>query len=564
MTDPVDYSQYTEAELLDVLRHINKLRSGTNFERFCAALEARGYAVTVSDLGFARAQLRADTPRIAFSASVQFSTRRGPLTWMEPSRNDFHLLGTGRIEVDNAVVRLMARTFGFGFGFLAPRTFTVDRELVGNVEQQDRSVRFEYRSRSGSIRAVLFDLPSADLARQLVALLPTQRSPDFRPQLDEISTFERQLESRSERTPVTTALVAINVLVFVAMWAAGAALFSPDGTLHIRWGSNFSAYTTDGEWWRLLTAAFLHFGLLHLIFNLWLLAATGPMVERLYGSVAFASIYLVACVAASLASAAWQPAGNSAGASGAIFGIYGALLAAMFRGRNTIPRGVLTPLRRSVIIFTLYALTLGFIAKGVDNGAHVGGLAAGLIFGGVLARAHIARTPPTTVRLLVATGLACVALVWGGFAVFSLHERTMEGSTLFWRTQHWMSRHERELAVSLNAMSKTTAGQSNAQRDSTFAAIVESAALPFWTEAERRMRKIQLPAESPLANRLEYLREITASRRSAYEWCLSAARRHADEAASRCVSGLSHGDELVRKYAATLPSAARGAGSAER
>ena len=97
-------------------------------------------------------------------------------------------------------------------------------------------------------------------------------------------------------TPVTLGLIAVNAALLVATLAIKA-----DGRIlianaQIAWGSNFGPYTTDGDWWRLLTALFVHFGFLHLLFNMAALGAFGPLVERLYGSTNYLLIYLLAGV----------------------------------------------------------------------------------------------------------------------------------------------------------------------------------------------------------------------------------------------------------------------------
>ena len=145
-------------------------------------------------------------------------------------------------------------------------------------------------------------------------------------------------------------------------------------------------FTTDGEWWRVFTSLFIHFEIIHLAFNMWALATFGPLTERLFGSVNYLLIYLAAGVSGSLASISWRPDINSAGASGAIFGVLGSLLAAHLRTGETFPSSVLRPLRNSTLIFAGYALLSGLQHEGIDNAAHLGGLAAGFLFGLVMAR----------------------------------------------------------------------------------------------------------------------------------------------------------------------------------
>ena len=125
------------------------------------------------------------------------------------------------------------------------------------------------------------------------------------------------------------------------MLAAGADLMNPNPAIHIRFGSNFGPLTWTGEEWRLLTSAFLHFGLIHIALNMFALYQGGALVERLFGSTRFALIYLLSALSGSVASGWWDPLRNSAGASGAIFGVYGALLAFMVVRRADIPPSML-------------------------------------------------------------------------------------------------------------------------------------------------------------------------------------------------------------------------------
>jgi rhomboid protease GluP len=171
---------------------------------------------------------------------------------------------------------------------------------------------------------------------------------------------------------------------------------------------------THGEWWRLITALFVHFGIIHLLFNMWALAAFGALSERLLGITSFVFIYFVSGIAANLASIALRPSIDTAGASGAIFGILGALLAAYWRNKRTLPFNVVRSERTAVIMFTSFALLGGFLYKGVDNAAHLGGFITGLLLGFTLSRAKQQsaanmpnRLPVLKTLLVAAAVLAC-------------------------------------------------------------------------------------------------------------------------------------------------------------
>ena len=151
-------------------------------------------------------------------------------------------------------------------------------------------------------------------------------SPATGPQARHVYDFQRALATFTPRLIATPAIVAANVLVFATMIATGVNFFEPTVASMLDWGGNFGPLTENGQWWRLVTCLFLHYGILHLGFNMWVLRDLGRVVERLVGNVGFVALYFVSGIAASLASLTWNPVVVSAGASGAVFGVAGALL----------------------------------------------------------------------------------------------------------------------------------------------------------------------------------------------------------------------------------------------
>lgn len=191
--------------------------------------------------------------------------------------------------------------------------------------------------------------------------------------------FRGALQGAMKREWVTQALVAINVAVFGWMAISGVGALMPGESL-LPWGANFGPLTRGGEWWRLFSSMFVHAGLVHLGFNMYALLMAGRLVERLYGHLAYSLLYVVAGIAGSAASALTSPM-PSVGASGAVFGVFGALLAFLLRRRALLPREVLLPLRRSVLTFIVLNVAFGFAIPGIDNAAHLGGLAGGSVAG---------------------------------------------------------------------------------------------------------------------------------------------------------------------------------------
>jgi membrane associated rhomboid family serine protease/Tfp pilus assembly protein PilF len=220
------------------------------------------------------------------------------------------------------------------------------------------------------------------------------------------------LRHDSTSMAVTQAFFGINVAVFIAMALAGVSVMEPTGQELIHWGANAGSLTLGGQWWRLLTCVFLHIGIIHIAFNMWCLWDLGRLAESLYGHWTFAAVYLLTGLAASVSSVAWHPRGLSAGASGAIFGIAGALIASFYLGEFSLPRAAIGGTLRSVVMFAGYNLIFGAMWGRTDNAAHVGGLVSGLILG-----ALIARVAPNQDDLLrrIAVLLVGVSLVLGGF-----------------------------------------------------------------------------------------------------------------------------------------------------
>jgi membrane associated rhomboid family serine protease/Flp pilus assembly protein TadD len=194
---------------------------------------------------------------------------------------------------------------------------------------------------------------------------------------------------RREAMPmlVTQALFGINVAVFIGMVLSGASPMSPSGASLLAWGANIGPYTLTGQWWRLVSSCFVHIGIIHLALNMWCLWSLGELAEQLYGHVTFACVYLLCGIAGSLASVYWHAAPTmSAGASGAIFGIAGAVIASIKLGEFAYPmmaRGIL----QSLIVFVGYNVVFGAISGITDNACHIGGLAAGLVLGALMAKA---------------------------------------------------------------------------------------------------------------------------------------------------------------------------------
>ena len=178
---------------------------------------------------------------------------------------------------------------------------------------------------------------------------------------------------------VTYAIIGINLLVFILMALDGAGIVDANSIVHIKWGSNYTALTLSGDWWRLVSNMFIHFGIIHVLMNMYCLYTVGIYLEPMLGKLKYGTAYLCTGIIASLVSLWWHTdTVNSAGASGAVFGMYGVFLALLTS--NLIPKAARQSLLQSIGIFVVYNLVYG-MKSGVDNAAHVGGLVSGFIFG---------------------------------------------------------------------------------------------------------------------------------------------------------------------------------------
>ncbi len=177
---------------------------------------------------------------------------------------------------------------------------------------------------------------------------------------------------------ITPILVDLNIAIFILMVISGANFFMPGVQSLIYWGANVRMLTLDGQWWRIVTCCFIHIGIFHLLLNMYALLYIGLLLEPQLGRRRFAAAYLLTGITASLASLYWHTNSASAGASGAIFGMYGVFLALLTT--NLIEKTRRAALLTSIGIFVGYNLLFG--ASGVvDNAAHIGGLIGGIVIG---------------------------------------------------------------------------------------------------------------------------------------------------------------------------------------
>ncbi|MDO6390712.1 rhomboid family intramembrane serine protease [Pontibacter sp. BT731] len=181
---------------------------------------------------------------------------------------------------------------------------------------------------------------------------------------------------------VTPILVNINIVIFVLLVLTGMHVLSPEGEDLLNAGSNYGPYTLTGEPWRLFTAMFLHIGIIHLLVNMYALASIGGALEPLVGRKQFITAYVLCGLAGSLASLWWDQQRNGAGASGAIFGMFG-----MFMTMVLLERRMTWAEKKGMVYNMLGVIALNLVfglQGGIDNAAHTGGLVLGIAYGAVL------------------------------------------------------------------------------------------------------------------------------------------------------------------------------------
>ena len=172
---------------------------------------------------------------------------------------------------------------------------------------------------------------------------------------------------------VTYSLIFICILVFILMYVLGNG--STDNYTLLVFGANVDTLTKNGDYYRLFTSMFLHIGILHLLCNMYSLYIIGKEVENVFGKVKYLIIYLLSGIAGSILSLAFNHNTICAGASGAIFGLLGALLYFGYYYRTYLG----ATLTRSIIPVIVLNLIIGFTSSGIDNAAHIGGLVGGIL-----------------------------------------------------------------------------------------------------------------------------------------------------------------------------------------
>ena len=230
-----------------------------------------------------------------------------------------------------------------------------------------------------------------------------------------------QQASESASFPATIALIGVNALVFAIMVLRGVSFFLPTPQQAIAFGADFGPLTLNGQWWRLVTSMFVHFGIIHMGLNMWCLWNLGRGAEILMGRFSYLLAYFASGIFGSIASVYSQPLAAGAGASGAIFGMAGVLVTFVYLKKTPSHLQINKKMLSSLGTFIFYNLVIGASIPGISNAAHVGGLVMGALVGALLPAASASESSRRTRLSLVV--LFCAASLFAS-AVAAKHLRS--------------------------------------------------------------------------------------------------------------------------------------------
>ncbi len=321
------------------------------------------------------------------------------------------------------------------------------------------------------------------------------------------------VRGRSAWLSATSFLITLNLLIALAMFVANTGRSASASSLQLEWGANFGPATTDGEWWRLATAMFLHFGPLHLAMNMLALWDSGRLVERWFGPARFVTLYVASGLSGNLLSLVVHgDRAVSGGASGAIFGIYGALLVFLLSERKRLHAAEFQWMFWGAAAFAILALTFGLLIPGIDNAAHLGGLLAG---GGV---GFVLLAPPKCIGRSFgpARWVVGVALV----AVISVLVASIPKPRYPWSDEQQARGEIREFIgedMRTNARLRALLSEQGAAGASfeQLAGRIEAEVVHSYEQSFEQLSALHISPNAPSAATLESLRRYAETRRDA-------------------------------------------------
>ena len=468
----INFAEYSLAQLQELQFSVDRHAFPQNFNNLMAEIERR----------------EKPNDQLSTSGSLfagRFTSREGLRGWLRAKRERYPVYGDGSIEVrsTDVVLRGWQRTW---LGIPLQSEVSIPINTIRNCVQEGLYVRFDFKQRLRLTRRVRFQAATEQQAGSLAASLPKVYVAGFEKRWSEIREFNRRVAALGHRVRATPALVVTNTAIFIAMVVvARFGTFGPQQLLN--WGANFGPLTVNGQWWRLVTALFVHFNIAHLVLNMWALWNVGRLAERLYGTRIFLVLYFVSGAFASLTSIAWDPSHTSAGASGAIFGILGAFIAFLAHQQTHMPAAIVRAHWISTLAFVLFNLVSGALQPGIDNAAHIGGLLSGYALGLILARpldAERREHLPFGQSLIALGFIAAIAMagIWqvrGIGAQLTIPEH-------YFRTHAWYASGESSnLRLWQQLAAQATAG---AISDAEVGQRFQRDILPFWQTANERLQ----------------------------------------------------------------------------
>jgi rhomboid protease GluP len=510
----IDFSGYSLAQLRELQHSIDPVAFPLNAANLQAALER-----------FEAAQLANGASGDA--NAVRHTRRDGWLGWITAKLRRQSLFGAGAIDASGTEIVLE----GWQRSWLGPAiqaSVRIPRDRIRNVARDGATIRFEIRRRFWLRRVQVLEAASSDAAERIVAALPPTQSVGFEQQWAEVRRFNATLHALGASAWVTPALVLLNVAAYVACMVAAGRPGGFEIASLLLWGGNYGPLTITGQWWRLLSALFLHVNLLHVVLNLWALWHVGRLVEKLYGRWMFVFLYLASGTLAGLASILWDPRQVSVGASGAIFGLFGALFAFLAHDHSNVPRSIVRVHWLSTLPFVLFNLVSGALQPGTDNAAHVGGLVGGFVLGWILVRPvdAEARAPFPFRQSLAAFMVGGAAVLLALLQTHAIRTQ-LTGPEKFWRSHEWYSKGE---AQNLERWQEIT-GRAGAgtMSDAELAAHFRKDILPFWAEAQKRLARDPVPRDPKEAAYVDFVRTFVDLRLRAATTLISLAEHGGSE-----------------------------------
>ena len=477
----IDFSHYSLAQLEELQFGIDRRTAPRDHANLMAELERRRKEAPPATAGEAW-------------TSGRFTVRDGWWGWLQSKYRRSPLYSEGAIAVrtDDVVLRGRQRTW---LGVPEDAELSFAASAVRNAARDGALVCFDCRRFGPWRHRIEFRAETVAAAESLVSALPRSRTSGFERRWEQLRELNQRMAAIGGFPWVTCTIFGLNVAVFAAMAIATRRVGEFDPVQMLNWGANYGPLTISGPWWRLITALFLHGSLLHLLLNMWAFWNVGRLTERLYGSWCFAFLYFASGLLSSLASIAWDPTHSTVGASGPIFGIFGAFLACLAHPRHHVPASIVRVYWLSTLAFVAFNLVNGFRHSGIDNAAHVGGLVSGFVLGLVLmrplqseVRAHFALSQSTAALALTALGvLAALWQVRGIGSQLGPPEQYLRAHTWYLNGEAGNLREWQVLGA--RAASGTIS-------DAELGEAFERQIRPFWQAAHERLRNEQpaLPA----------------------------------------------------------------------